>query len=492
VTFSLDTNKHRAGLVARPWLHVAVLVAISGALRLYHLDGQLWLDEISALRGYRRPFLETITTFPPFFPNPLYELVAHASLLLLGENAFAIRLPAALFGVGGVVVLYRLARRSLGAGEALFASALLAVSYHHIFFSQDARGYTAYLFFALLATERLLELLGNMSWRAVAGYAVAIALATYSHPFGLFILAGQMLVAFFVVSYRWRIDRRDGPSQKQIVATAAMGALLILLMFAPLIVDSINYARSESVVAGHGPRMLEILPELLEGLLAAAGGWPVLILAVCLGTVGGLSWLRREPVVVWLFAAPLVVSALGILALGAGIHPRYFLLALPLGYLVGARGMMVAVRWFGERVFHAPPETSFAAQSAFGVLAVAAACIPLAGYFSVPKQDYLGALREVRELAGPEDHAVATRFAGFGYQNYYNADIAVAANLGDLRGEETRGERIWLITTLEKVLAASDPALMQYIHREYEQVRYLPGSVGDGAMRVYVRAGSAP
>ena len=65
-----------------------VLVAVSAALRLYQLDGQLWHDEISALRGYRRPFLDTITTFPIFFPNPLYELMAHGSLLLFGENAF--------------------------------------------------------------------------------------------------------------------------------------------------------------------------------------------------------------------------------------------------------------------------------------------------------------------------------------------------------------------------------------------------------------------
>ncbi len=492
MTVSSNTNESRAGLVARSWLHVVVLVTISGALRLYRLDGQLWLDEISALRGYRRPFLETLSTFPPFFPNPLYELIAHASLLLLGENAFGIRLPAALFGVAGVVVFYRLARRSLGAGEGLFASALMAVSYHHIFFSQDARGYTAFLFFALLATDRLLELLGNMRWRTAAGYAVAIALTTYSHPFGLFVLAGQMLVALFVVTHRWRNGRHEGPSPKQIVATASMGALLILLLFAPLIVDSIDYAQTESKAAGHGPRMLEVLPELLEGLLAATGGWPVLVLAACLGTVGAWSWLRREPVVVCLFLVPLVVSALGMMALGAGIHPRYFLLALPLGFLVGARGMMVAVRWLVEDAFRASPEISFVVQGVSGILAVAAACVPLAGYFSVPKQDYLGALREVRELAGPDDHAVATRFAGFAYRNYYLPEMAVVANLDDLRSAETRGKRIWVITTLENVMATNDPALIQYIHREYEQVRYLPGSVGDGAMRVYVRAGTAP
>ena len=97
-----------------------------------------------------------------------------------------------------------------------------------------------------------------------------------------------------------------------------------------------------------------------------------------------------------------------------------------------------------------------------------------------------------RELAGPEDHIVATRFAGFGYTNFYAPEITVIVLLDDLRSEETRGKRIFLITTLEHVMATNEPALIEHIHREYEQVRYLPGSVGDGAMRVYVRTGTTP
>ena len=86
VSTLVSTLVRRTGLPAQTWLHATLLLAVAAALRFYQLDGQLWLDEVSALRGYRKPFLETLTTFPPFFPNPLYELMAHASLLLFGES----------------------------------------------------------------------------------------------------------------------------------------------------------------------------------------------------------------------------------------------------------------------------------------------------------------------------------------------------------------------------------------------------------------------
>ena len=82
------------GCVSDAWLVYGLIFVVASALRAYHLDGQLWFDEISALRGYRKSFVEILTTFPPYFPNPLYELMAHLGIVTLGENALAIRLPS--------------------------------------------------------------------------------------------------------------------------------------------------------------------------------------------------------------------------------------------------------------------------------------------------------------------------------------------------------------------------------------------------------------
>jgi 4-amino-4-deoxy-L-arabinose transferase-like glycosyltransferase len=490
-TLSAATRRYErvTRVILHPWFVAGLLLALATALRFYHLDGQLWLDEISALRGYRKPFLETLTTFPVFFPNPLYELIAHASLVSLGESAASIRLPAAVFGVGSILIFYRLAQRCLRPGEAVLAAALLGVSYHHVYYSQDARGYTAYLFFALLAADRLLALLETMRWRTAFTYTAGSALATYAHPFGIFVLVGQIPVALATAWSRRKTGVRPTPTD--VLATGALGALATIILYAPLIRDSMEYAFTEARNATHGPRMLALLPELIEGMRASFGASPVLLLGVVVGVIGAFDLARRRAVALSLLVAPLVISALTIAVLGAGVHPRYFLLALPLGYLVGTRGLVRVVGWLLERVPWLSAENRFRTQIAIAVLVTIVACIPLLRYYSLPKQDYLGALREVRQLAGPEDQIVTADLAGTAITAYYDPHLRVVNRLQDLLEIEASSRRVWVLTTLERVMAGRAPDLLTRLHGQYELVRTLAGSVGDGSLRIYMREAGA-
>jgi hypothetical protein len=176
---------------------IVLLLAFAAFLRFYKLDSQLWLDEVVTLvNSYREPFWKILTKFPGHFPHPLYERLAHGSLALFGESAFAIRLPAALFGVAGIFMFYKLSRRFSGESEALFGTALLTFSYHHIYFSQDARGYTLYLFLALTATDRFLDVLQKMRWQSALAYTGVTALAAYSQTAGLTVAPGQIAPDF--------------------------------------------------------------------------------------------------------------------------------------------------------------------------------------------------------------------------------------------------------------------------------------------------------
>ena len=82
---------------------------------------------------------------------------------------------------------------------------------------------------------------------------------------------------------------------------------------------------------------------------------------------------------------------------------------------------------------------------------------------------------------------VAAAHAGVTYRNYYDPDLSVVTDVEELGIEESSGRRIWVLTTLEREMATIAPVLLDHIHAEYERVRYLPGSVGDGAIRIYVR-----
>jgi uncharacterized membrane protein len=471
-----------------PWVSTAVLVILAVLLRFYRLEGQIWLDEIAALTGnYRKPFWEILTKFPGFFPHPLYELLAHSSLVLFGESAWAIRLPAALFGIAGVLIFYRLARRFSGPGEAFLAGVLLAVSYHHIFFSQNARGYTVFLFFALAATDFLLMLLENMRWRTALIYVAVAALTTYAQPFGIFVPVGHILVALPVVWARRRKGDRSVPTVAQLFGIVVLTNLAILMLYAPLIRDSVAFSLTTARTADHGPRVLALLPELLEGLRAAFSGWSGLILATAVGTLGILDFLRRHSVALGVMVFPLLVSASAVGVLDAGIHARYFLLALPIGYLVGTRGLVVVARTALERVMQLPAAFTTKAQGALAVLMVILATIPLHRYYTVPKQDYLGALRQVETLAAEEDRTVAVALAAHAIRAYYIPDYPMVENLPELLQEEASGQRVWVVTTLERVEAKRDPELLAHIRQNYKLVKVLPGSLGDGAMRIYMR-----
>jgi len=467
---------------------LALLLALAGFLRFYRLDDQLWLDEIAALtQSYRKPFLEILTTFPGYIPHPLYDLLAHTGLVLFGESPLVIRLPAALFGVAGVFMFYRLARRLSDPGEALLAGALLAVSYHHVFFSQNARGYTVFLFFALAATDLLLRLLETMHWPTALAYAGAAVLATYAHPFGLFLPIGQILVACFVVRFRRRRGDRGVPAPVPLLGVALLTFLAILLLYAPFIRDSLTFSLTTARAPGHGPRVLDLLPELVEGLRAAFSGWSGMVLAVAVGAIGVLDFLRREPVALAALVVPLLVTAVVVGILGVGVHPRYFLLALPVGYLVGTRGLVVGAR--AVLAWGRSGQTTWATrvQGVLAVLVVAVAALPLIRYYAVPKQDYLGAIRQVRMLATGEDRVVAADLAGHAIQAYYDRDFPVVEDLRSLLREEAMGGRVWVVTTLERVMVKRVPDLLTHLHRHYRMVRTLPGSLGDGAMRIYVR-----
>lgn len=468
------------------WL--GLLIATGAFLRFYHLDSQLWLDEVSALVGsYRNSFWDTLTKFPGHFPHPLYEQLAQISLRLLGESPFAIRLPAAVFGIASVAAFYRLARRIGSEGEALLATGLLVVSYHHIYFSQNARGYTLYLFLALVATELLLRLLERMRWQTALAYWVVASLAAYSQTAGLTLAPGQILVALLFL--RRMPTRPHKPTIRYLLGTLAATLGLTFLLYSPLIIDMLAHTSGTEpgeVPGAQNARVLDLINETFQGLLAAFAHPVIAIVAIVICALGTWDMARRKLLPLSLLLAPIIISAGAVALLGTPLHPRYFLLGLVVFILVSARGLTVLAHSV-TRVIPLPAQI----LPVCGLAAVAIAAIPLIKYYSIPKQDFLGALRFVRSAAGPADRVAAADLAAHVYQKYYASDLPVVENLADLVREEGSGERVWIITTLEMIEARRRPDLLARLRQNYQLVREFPASTSGGEMRVYSRPAQA-
>jgi tetratricopeptide (TPR) repeat protein len=173
---------------------LALILLLSLFLRFYKLGSRpLYGDEISnTVELSQKPLSFVLATN---LGSLLYPLLLH-DLLPLGDTEIMARLPAAVFGFLSVWGLFVVGRRILGEKEALIAAFLAAVSTTFIFFSQQARAYTAFLFFSLVSLYFFWRALHEAKLSLWVFYVLFQVLGTYAIFFllvtlpihGLFIL----------------------------------------------------------------------------------------------------------------------------------------------------------------------------------------------------------------------------------------------------------------------------------------------------------------
>jgi hypothetical protein len=117
---------------------------------------------------------------------------------------------------------------------------------------------------------------------------------------------------------------------------------------------------------------------------------------------------------------------------------------------------------------------------------------PLRRYYRTPKQDFTGAAQALDRLAAPSDTRIAVYVAASVLNEYYHKGYVRVDSLAQLRAQEGTGRRLLVVTTLERVLAATDRELYDHIRSTYRRVAVLPATVGDGEMRIYEYAARAP
>ncbi len=181
-----DPDNHEVPGFAWFLLLAALLAAL---LRLYRLDGQsLWVDEIQTWRQIRpaaglvfwRQILDAIQG--PLYPAVLWPVVRWQ------PDAFWMRLPAAVAGVLTVPVLGLFGARLFDQRTGLLAALFLAVNPFHVWYSQEARGYSLLMFFVVTAGLCVLRLSRG---KGNAGHAVWLGIC------GALAMGSNLSAAFF-------------------------------------------------------------------------------------------------------------------------------------------------------------------------------------------------------------------------------------------------------------------------------------------------------
>jgi 4-amino-4-deoxy-L-arabinose transferase-like glycosyltransferase len=463
-----------------PWV-VAALLAAAFAMRLYQLNAGLWLDEIYTFSTYfKMPFGEIVTTYVSENQHFLYSLMAHASYLAFGLSAWALRLPAVVFGVAGIWALYLLGRQVAGTREGLLSAALLVFSYQHIWFSQNARGYTGLLFWTLLASWFFVRALRETEPRLWLGYAVCAALGVYTHTTMIFVIAGHVLSYAIQLLERRREhwpDRWAG-----LFAGFGMAGLFTFQLHAlvfPQIFSGIEKTRS---VVDAWKRPLWTLLEVVQGLKVSFAGGAVALCAVLIFAAGIWSYFRKERLIIECLFFPPLVGASVVMVIGHHLWPRFFFFAFGFAVLVTVRGAMTA----GELAMRLARLTNW--RPAFvgtalcvGMLGVSAASFPFA---YGPKQDYGGALDFVKAQREPGDAVVTVGLASFPFKSLYQVPWQDVRSVDDLNAVRSRAQRTWLLYTLRPVLQSVAPEIMASIERDFRVVRKFPGTLHDGTVFV--------
>jgi hypothetical protein len=470
-----------------------LLLTVLGAaflLRLIGLNMCLWYDEVVTLTEFvRLPLAELVRNYADQNQHPLFSLAARGTVLLCGESPWALRLPAVLFGVASLWALYRFAQRFAPWPEPLLAMLLLAVAYHHVWFSQNARGYTALLFWSLLGSELFVDNLREPRLARSLAYAAVMALALYTHLTAGFIVAGHGLIYLGLLARKSWTCRRLGRGDWLPLCSFALLVSLTFQLYALVLPQVLGSFRGQvggiRIQTWTNPvwGFAQVLQSLQLGFMSTAGA---LVAAVVV--VGGLaSFARRNFLMVALLVLPCVLGLGVMLLLKRHLYPRFFFTVFALAMMVIVRGTMVWA-WTLAALTPRASRDRFgrAASVAFGGILFLAFVFSLQACYRLPKQDYAGALAYVHTTRQPDEPVVVVGMASIPVTRYYGPTVKLvetAAQLEAVRASHA-GRSTWLIYTFRDHMTAFHPDLLGVIERDFVRAGVFPGTVGGGEVLV--------
>jgi uncharacterized membrane protein len=275
--------------------------------------------------------------------------------------------------VAAVPLLAHLAQRLWGGRTARVAALMFALSPFHIWYSQEARGYSFVMFFGLAASLAFLACADRMSGRRALGYALLAAGTSASNLSGGLLIGGHLLALLCVV-------RPAQTSQRLLwlgayVAAAAMLAPWVLKASGILAVERLlpggetgtllrgattftplalpytgfafffGYSLGPSLTELHAANLAPVVRPHVP-LLLVAGVLIVTLLAA------GASRLGRRPSLLLLCWVAVPAVAVVVLAL-QNVKPynaRYLATVFPWFLVMAAHGLIVLPRRLGRAI----------------------------------------------------------------------------------------------------------------------------------------------
>jgi 4-amino-4-deoxy-L-arabinose transferase-like glycosyltransferase len=399
---------------------LAIITLVAFALRFYKLgEWSFWYDESYTLRDVRRLF--ELGLLDQQISRSLIYLVVNT----LGTSEFTARLAPALIGVLSIPILFFPIRQMLGPGVALLASLFLAINPWHLYWSQNARFYTALLLFYTLAL--LVFYFGiekDKPWYMVLTL-VLLGLAVQERLFAVFLV--PVVAAYLLILRFLPFEKPAGLRWRNILILLIPSLLIGLLYSLEFIQDPQKWLRGFTWV-NNNPFWI------LSGVIFYVG-----LPFMCMGAVAAIFMLvnKNRAALLLALAAVFPLAALMALSLFQYTANRYAFVSLTSWLILAALGVWLL----------------FTQSKGLGwVLAVGALLIltlePISEaylyyrYQNGNRDNWKAAFTLINRLKEPGDQVVVTNtqlgdfYTGEPTQNYIRFDTE---NLPD------DGSRIWFV-----------------------------------------------
>jgi uncharacterized membrane protein len=476
---------------------LALITLVGLLLRTHNLGQDLWLDEISPIVDYSKlSAAQVIGSYLRSNNHLMNTLLLKSSIAVFGQSEWSVRLPAVTFGVLGIPALYWVSRLALSRVASLGAALLFATSYHHIFFSQNARGYTAYLFFGLVSTGAFLRALQNDELKYWVLYIVAATLGMASLLLTAFILVSHAILAFPLLWVARRNGVEIGASIRRLIGVFLIVGFLAFQIYAAAIPEA--YVTLTTVYShastGFSFMSSDFIREMVRGISAGFGGPVIALLFLIAGGIGfGALFTRSWPVAIGL-VLPEVVTLTALVARGLTISPRFFLMAVPLAMLSAAAGIAIVIDWISARG-GARRTTARVAWTVAILVVVAASAKSLPYYYRTPKQPYRSAVAYT-ENHGNGGPVMVIAYAATGFQYYLSREqppdstryiyVRSRPQFDSLSHASSAGTP-QMVTTFERALRIEAPDFDRELSTVWKRDTTFRATVGDGEITVWSR-----
>lgn len=413
------------------------IVLVAAVLRFYKLgEWSFWYDEVFTINRTTAHFSGWDGMWERPFPSIIWFPV---SLILtgqvfnsLGVDEFTARLIPALFGLLAIPAIYACARWLFGAGVGLLSAAILAVTPSHLFWSQNARFYTALMLFVMLALFAFFYAFErNRPGFIILGYGL-FYLAVSERLTAL--LAFPSLLIYLLLVYLFRLEKGPGYNRRNLLLVLAPYAGFVVLELFLMVTTGDSFMRNVAEVFGvnRGPSPFRLAYRIVLDM--------GVLLSILMG-IGGLYLLLTKQRAGFFLVSFALSPILALLLLNPFMFTdeRYVFMILPAWIILAA----VAMRETAVRLNHAPQRILFALALPL-LLLLSNAFTDMRYYQSNQghRLDWRGAVALVADQAEDEDLVATNRNSVADY--YLKQETALLDLMQPVDVMQSK-QRYWLI-----------------------------------------------